>query len=95
MPHRLRAWALERRLAPGQRLFSFSQSDATRKLRRGLKVIGVDGAELYTPKLLRAGKATEMAAQGFTLAQNLDAGEWKSRAVHNYIDVVRPIRPNC
>ena len=46
----------------------------------------MDGAEQYTLKSFRAGKATEMAAQGFTLAQILDAGEWKSRAVYNYID---------
>ena len=39
---------------------------------------GVAEAEGYTFKAIRVGKATQMAAQGFTLGEICIAGEWKA-----------------
>ena len=39
--------------------------------------MGVEEAQGYTFKAIRAGKATQMAAQGFTLGEICAAGEWK------------------
>ena len=40
----------------------------------------------FTLKAFRAGKATALANSGAPLGQILAAGEWKSRAVLNYVD---------
>ena len=41
-------------------------------------LLGVEEAEGFTFKAIRAGKATQMAAQGFTLGDICDAGGWKA-----------------
>jgi len=85
--HRVMRWIKEQDLSDGDRLFSVSGTSAARKLGRYLTLCGTAGAEAYTLKAFRAGRATEMAALGFTLPAILEAGEWKSRAVFNYVDI--------
>jgi len=69
----------------GQRLFDFTGPEFQAKLRRYLKLLQIPEADEYTLKAFRAGKATEMAGKGFTLRQILDAGEWRSRSLLNYV----------
>ena len=55
-------------------------------LRRLLTLLMAPGAERFTLKAFRAGKATELAKAGATLGSILTAGEWKSAAVTRYVD---------
>ena len=47
---------------------------------------GVQGAQSFTLKAYRAGKATAMAAAGATVGEILQAGEWRSQAFLRYVD---------
>jgi len=49
-------------------------------LKRVLGELGVPIAAAVSFKAFRAGKATSMACSGYTLAQMLNAGEWRSSA---------------
>ena len=73
-------------LCSGDAVFSMSGGMALKKLIRFLTLGGVANAEAFTLKSFRAGKATEMAAQGNSLGAILEAGEWHSRALLNYVD---------
>lgn len=49
-------------------------------------MLGTDGAQRFTLKAFRAGKATELARSGKSLGAILSAGEWRSAAVLRYVD---------
>jgi len=55
-------------------------------LKQVLGVLGVPNAAAVSFKAFRAGEATSMASSGYTLAQILNAGEWRSSA---YIYIIR------
>ena len=44
------------------------------------------GSNQYTLKAFRAGHATELAMQGKSLGEILQAGEWRSKAFLAYVD---------
>ena len=47
---------------------------------KALRLMAVPGAAHMCWKAIRAGHATEMAANGSSLAANLEAGEWRPSA---------------
>ena len=55
------------------------------QLRFALKALGFQNCSSMTLKAFRSGRATTMAANGASLQAILEAGEWKSRAVLNYV----------
>ena len=55
------------------------------QLRFALKSVGFENCGAMTLKAFRSGRATTMAANGASLQAILEAGEWKSRAVLNYV----------
>ena len=58
-----------------------------RDARRVLTLHSVEGSREYTLKSFRAGRATSLAAAGWTFPTYvMEAGEWKSMAVLRYID---------
>lgn len=65
----------------GARLFDDSSYTHIQRLRRYLALLAVEDATSYTWKAFRSGRATEMAAMGFTLGQVLAAGDWHSVAM--------------
>ena len=64
----------------------FSQPHVLRALQRIFVLLGVNHAAAFAYKSFRSGHATEMAAEGYTLSQILEAGCWKSSAFARYID---------
>ena len=56
-------------------------------MKEALRSVGCLTAEEITWKSWRAGKATEMAKEGFNLGQILIAGEWASRSFLRYVDL--------
>ena len=52
-----------------------------------LRLIGVVAPQSYSTQDMRSGHAQDMVEQGRTLVEILAAGEWRSSAFHNYIDV--------
>ena len=62
--HRLEAFLAEMELAVGDRMFKFTGAVFLKKVVRFLKILQVPGAEHYTLKSFRAGRATEMAGTG-------------------------------
>ena len=86
--HMLVAHVKGMHIEPGQKLFpGVTPAIALRMYHRFLTLVGQPKAKKYTFKSFRAGKASAMAGEGFTLGQILEAGEWRSRAVFNYLDV--------
>ena len=83
-PHRLSGFLA--RFPVGAKLWSWDSQELTRLLKRLLTLLMVPGADKFTFKAFRAGKATELAKAGATLGSILLAGEWKSSAVTRYID---------
>ena len=71
---------------PGEALFDFSANTFLGILKGLLEEVGVQYPQLYTLKTFRAGEATALAASGASLGQVLAAGEWRSRAVLDYVD---------
>ena len=69
----------------GDRLIMESSQCLLKKMRRFLALLQIPDAELFTWKAFRSGRATEMAAQGYTLGQVLLAGDWQSVAMLRYI----------
>ena len=63
-------------LTLGERVWTFTQGDAKRKLNSCLGLLGVLEAEAFTFKAIRACRATDMAAKGYTLSEITSAGEW-------------------
>ena len=82
--HRLQP-VLEK-LCPGALVFGFSAYEFHSILKKFLAMLAVDGAESFTLKAFRAGKATALAEAGAPLGQLLAAGEWRSKAILNYVD---------
>ena len=87
MPHRLVPLLAQREV--GKRLWSFTPGELLGRLRRRLAMLRVESAGPYTLKCFRAGKATALVLSGSPLAVVLEAGEWRSRAFLNYVDVNR------
>ena len=69
-----------------QPLWNFSSEKALQTLRRFLILTDTPQAASYTLKAFRAGKATALAAEGKSLGQILQAGEWRSSAFLSYVD---------
>ena len=85
--HRVTAWVSASALLPGQKLWAnATQACALTHMRRLLTLLGTPDAHQCSWKAVRSGRATEMAADGFTLAKILEAGEWRSSAFLRYID---------
>ena len=63
-------------LARGEKVGQFTQGDVKRKLNRYLGLLDVNEAEACTFKAIRDGKATEVAAIGYTLGEITSAGDW-------------------
>ena len=81
------AWVSASALLPGQKLWeNATQACALTHMRRLLTLLGTPDAHQCSWKAVRSGRATEMAADGFTLAKILEAGEWRSSAFLRYID---------
>ena len=78
--------ASTKKLRVGDRLFTRTASQMAGCIRAALRILGVEHKAGFTWKAARAGRATELAAQGMPLAQIMDLGEWKSSAILNYID---------
>ena len=74
------------RTVVGCKLFSYTATQFLNILKKLLIQLSVQHAEAFTLKAFRAGKATALANSGAPLGQILAAGEWKSRAVLNYVD---------
>ena len=72
--------------AVGARLWHFTAAAFQIQLRQYLVLLGTRGAQSYTLKSFRAGKATALAAAGASVGQILLAGEWKSQAFLRYVD---------
>ena len=86
-PHRIKHLIDAAEGCTGDLVFDFTAPAALARLKRYLVLAGVENAEAYTLKSFRAGRATEMAGEGCTLPALLEAGEWHSRAVFNYLDL--------
>jgi len=71
---------------PGANLFAYTAYEFQALLRKFLGMLRVEGAQQFTLKTFRAGKATSLAMAGAPLGQLLAAGEWRSRAILNYVD---------
>ena len=84
-PHRLGPH-LARRSA-GQPLFLFTTGTFTTTLRRFLSLSLFEDSQKFTLKAFRAGRATEIAAQGNALGTILLGGEWSGSAVLRYVTV--------
>ena len=69
----------------GAKLCEVSGYVMVKRLKRLLSLLGVADAQIFTWKAFRSGRATEMAAMGFTLGQVLAAGDWHSVAMLKYI----------
>ena len=50
-------------------------------------ILGIAEGAQFTFKSVRAGRTTEMAQEGHNIAENLAAGEWRSKAFLRYCDV--------
>ena len=70
----------------GERLFSISADALLKGLRRHLTLSGVPEAHKYGLKGFRHGCAMDMALAGRPLYEILQAGEWRSAAVKEYLD---------
>lgn len=82
---------------PGQQLWDFNSGQFLRQLKEQLRFLGVVEFNELIWKSFRAGKATEMANDGFGLGQIPLAGEWSSVSFLRYLDVekVNPCRLIC
>ena len=70
----------------GTKLFSYTATQFLSVLRKLLTQLSAQHSSSFTLKAFRAGKATALAISGAPLGQILAAGEWRSRAVLNYVD---------
>ena len=73
-------------LEDGSRLWDFTPAQTVQTLRRVLGLLSVKSSQSYTLKSFRAGRATELAAQGRSIGDILRAGEWRSAAFLSYVD---------
>lgn len=72
---------------PGQKLWEFNSGQFLRQLKEQLRFLGIAEYSELTWKSFRAGKATEMANDGYGLGQILLAGEWRSVSFLRYLDI--------
>ena len=72
--------------ATGEPLFDYTAHSFLLCLRNLLAQLCVPHASLFALKAFRAGKATAMVAAGAPLGAVLAAGEWKSKAILNYVN---------
>ena len=82
--HRLRAFLASKQVAAP--LWSFTPAKALHTLKRMLVLCRAPNHAAFTLKAFRAGRATQLAAQGKSLGAILQAGEWRSSAFLSYID---------
>ena len=87
MVHRVADHNSRYKLNDGSRMFPLLKPSSTLKIvMRALKLMGTPASDHMTWNAIRAGHATELAANGATLASILEAGEWRSAAFLSYID---------
>ena len=65
----------------GDKLFNIKQQVALRKLRKMLKSLHYDKADMVTWKSMRRGKATELVKVGVNLPTVMEMGEWNTAKV--------------
>jgi hypothetical protein len=74
-------------VGPGVEIFKhITAHKATEDLRRRLKILKVQSANLYSLHGFRRGHAQDMLVRGKSLCEILRAGEWKSAAFMQYLD---------
>ena len=83
--HRMRAFLASKQVAAP--LWSFTPATALHALKRMLVLVNAPEPSGFTLKTFRAGRATALAAQGKSLGTILQAGEWRSSAFMNYVDM--------
>ena len=81
-----RALFFLQRFTVGDCLFDFNHQKFLKDVRRFSVILGMPHASDITFKSFRAGKATQLAAQGVSLGDIVNAGEWKSNAFLRYVD---------
>ena len=77
--------ALIEPLSVGDMVWDLRGAKVLQKIKQALAMLGEQNYENIGFKLWRKSKATEMARQGHSLGEVLTAGEWKSRAILNYV----------
>ena len=70
----------------GDKIFAVSSTQALATVRCHFAKMGMVDPDGYTWKAVRAGRATTLAGQGYSLHRILSMGEWKSKAILNYVD---------
>ena len=82
---------------PGETFWDFNRAQVLRQLKGQLQHLGIVEYVDQTWKSFRAGKATEMANDGFGFGQILLAGEWRSVSFLRYLDIekVNPCKLLC
>lgn len=78
----------------GHKLWEFQSGQTLKHIKKQLRMLGYVKFEDFTWKSFRAGRATEMADDGYSLEQIVLAGEWRSVAFLRHLDVekVNPCR---
>ena len=71
----------------GAQLWDFRPAYVLARVRQVLITLGIAAGKDFSFKSIRAGRATEMAKEGSTIADILMAGEWRSRAFLRYCDI--------
>ena len=85
---------MDKILAPlkvGEKVFPWTPKQALAKLHVYLIGAEVPDAKQYTFKAFRRGRATDLAARGYSLAHILDLGEWSEKGKAH----LKYIRPNA
>ena len=82
--HRMQAHLAAKQVAAP--LWSFTPASALHTLKRLLVLVKEPQSAAFTLKAFRAGRATQLAAQGKSLGTILQAGEWRSSAFLSYVD---------
>ena len=70
---------------PGSRLFNLKPASALRDLKRLGSFLRWQSVESCSWKAFRAGRATQLAADGEPLQAIFQAGEWRSAAFLRYV----------
>jgi len=92
--HRCLSHRMDKILAPlkvGEKVFPWTPKQALAKLHVYLIGAEVPDAKQYTFKAFRRGRATDLAARGYSLAHILDLGEWSEKGKAH----LKYIRPNA
>ena len=74
----------------GARVFPWTTKEALDKLHEYLIGADVPDAKRYTFKAFRRGRATDLAAKGYSLAHILEMGQWSEKGKAH----LKYIRPN-